>query len=92
MLSDLRFRLRSIFQRETVERELDAELRAHLERQIERYARAGLDPDEVQRRARLAFGGLNQIKEECRDARGVSWIEMTAQDVRYMLDGTQSHV
>jgi len=82
MLSDLRYRLRSLFQRETVERELDAELRAHLERQIESYTRAGLGPDEAQRRARLLFGGLDQIKEECRDARGISWIETTAQDVR----------
>ncbi len=39
--------------------------------------------EEARRRARLEFGGAEQIKEECRDARGVSFFETLAQDVRY---------
>jgi predicted permease len=85
MFSDLRYRLRSLFRRPEVERELDAELHEHLDRQAEVYTRAGLRPDEALRRARLALGGLEQVREECRDARGISWIEATVQDLRYAL-------
>jgi putative ABC transport system permease protein len=83
MFSDLVFRLRALFRRDTVEGELDHELREHFERQVSKYVAAGLAPDEARRRARLEFGGLDQIKEECRDARGVSFIETLLQDVRF---------
>jgi len=66
-----------------MEAELDEELRAHLEHQVEKYARSGLPLEEAKRRARLEFGGLEQVKEECRDARGVNLFETTIQDVRY---------
>ena len=85
MLSDLRVRLRALFRRGAVEAELDEELRFHLERQVEVYLRAGLPRDEAVRRARLEFGGLEQVKEECRQARGVSAVETAAQDLRYGL-------
>ena len=83
MLRDLLFRLRALFRRESMEAELDEELRAHLEHQVEKYLQSGLPPEEAKRRAKLEFGGLDQVKEECRDARGVSFIETTLQDVRY---------
>jgi predicted permease len=85
MWSDLRIRLRSLFRRRAVEAELDEELRFHLERQVEALAAAGLPHAEAARQARLAFGGLEQIKEECRQARGVSALETAAQDLRYGL-------
>ncbi len=85
MWSDLRIRLRSLFRRSTVEAELDEELRFHLERQVEALVAAGASPAEAARRARLAFGGLEQVKEECRQARGVSALETAAQDLRYGL-------
>jgi putative ABC transport system permease protein len=68
-----------------MEAELDEELRAHLEHQVEKYVQSGLAVEEARRRARLEFGGLDQVKEECRDARGVSLIETTLQDIRYGL-------
>jgi putative ABC transport system permease protein len=68
-----------------MERELDAELRFHIERQAEEYERAGVQPDEALRRARLEFGGVERIKEESRDVRGTSALETTAQDVRHAL-------
>jgi putative ABC transport system permease protein len=68
-----------------VESELDAELRAHLEHETEKHVRAGLSFAEAQRRARLDLGGLEQVKEECRDARGVNFVETTIQDLRYGL-------
>jgi len=66
-----------------METELDEELRAHLRHQVEKYVQSGLLVEEAKRRARLEFGGLDQVKEECRDARGVSLIETTLQDIRY---------
>jgi len=82
MLSDLNIRLRSLFRRAKVEEELDDELRFHLEQQVEKYMQGG---EAAQRRVRLEFGGVDQIKENCRDARGVSLLEALRQDVRYGL-------
>ena len=70
-----------------MERELDEELRFHFDRQVEEFVKSGMPPQEALRQARLAFGGLDQIKEECRQARGVSALETTIQDVRYSLRG-----
>ena len=83
MLKDLFFRLRSVFRRETVESEMEEELRFHSERQLEKYRNTGMSREEAQRRVRMDFGGLEQVKEECRDARGVSLLETLAQDLRY---------
>ena len=85
MLSDLLYRLRALFRRKSMEAELDEELRAHVEHQVEKYIQSGLTREEAARRARLEFGGLDQVKEGCRDARGVNFIETLIQDVRYGL-------
>ena len=85
MLSDFLYRLRALFRREPMEQELDEEVRAHLEHLAEKHLKAGLSREEAARRARLEFGGLEQVKEECRDARGVNFIETTIQDIRYGL-------
>jgi putative ABC transport system permease protein len=85
MWSDLSFRLRALFRRNAVEAELDEELRAHFENQVEKYVQAGATRQEATRRARLEFGGLDQVKEECRDARGVSFVETLLQDLRFGL-------
>src|SRR6266702_6227083 len=85
MLSDLRYRLRALFRRDTVEIELNQELHFHFEKEVEKYMRSGLTKEESRRRARLAFGGDSQIKEDCREARGTGFIETTLQDVRYAL-------
>ena len=66
-----------------IEEELDAELRDHVERQVADYVRAGMSAREARRRARLEFGGLDQVKEICRDVRGTRWIEETWQDLRF---------
>ena len=71
MLTDLLYRLRSLFRREKVEAEMDDELRFHYERQVEKLIATGLTRDEAKRQARLLVGGNEQLKEECRDARGV---------------------
>jgi len=58
------------------------ELRFHSERQLEKYLKTGNAPGEVLRRVRMDFGRLEQVKEDCRDARGVSLDETLAQDLR----------
>jgi len=67
MLSDLYIRLRSLFRRSKVEVELEDELRFHQEQQADKYMRAGMSRDAALRQVRLDFGGLAQIKEDCRD-------------------------
>ena len=83
MMIDLFHRLRSLFRRDRVDRELDDEMRFHLEQQIETYIGQGLTHDEAVRRARIEFGGLDQIREEHRDARGVALADDLARDLRY---------
>src|SRR5437879_7725210 len=85
MLNDLLLRLRSLFRKRTVETELEEELRFHFENQVSKLLQSGLTPAEAQRRARLEFGGMEQLKEEHRDARGVNFIETLLQDARYGL-------
>jgi macrolide transport system ATP-binding/permease protein len=64
MLSDLLTRLRALFRRNTVEHELDDELRFHFERHIEKLIASGVPAGEALRRARLSFGSSDLIKEE----------------------------
>jgi predicted permease len=85
MFSDLRIRFRSLFRRTAVTQEIDQELQFHLEQQMEKYLRAGLTREQASRRLRLEFGGLTQIQEDCREARGVSFVEHIGQDVRYAM-------
>ncbi len=74
---------RRLRHRERVENELDAELRDHVERQVAQHVRAGLSEREARRRARLEFGGLDHVKEMCRDVGGTRWIDETWQDLRF---------
>ncbi|MBS1877760.1 MAG: ABC transporter permease [Acidobacteria bacterium] len=85
MLADLFFRARSLFRRKAAEADLDDELRFHRERQLRKHLAAGLTESEALRRLRMEFGGLDQVKEECRDARGVRPVEILLQDVRHGL-------
>ena len=78
-------RFRSLFRRGQVESELDEELRDHLERKIEEGVANGLSAAEARRLALVELGGIEQNKEECRDARGLRWLEDCLQDLRYGL-------
>src|SRR5262245_2769754 len=83
MLSKLRTRLRALLSRSEMERELDEELRYHIDRQTEQNIRLGMNPEEARHAAQKAFGGVEQAKERSRDARGVRWLEELRQDLRY---------
>ena len=81
--SILLLRLRSILFRRNVEQELDEELRYHLERQIESYVAAGIEPEDARLAARRLLRDIEQRKEECRDARRVGWLQDLVADLRY---------
>jgi putative ABC transport system permease protein len=74
-----------LFRRARAEKQLDAELRFHLEQQIADYVAAGVSPEEACRRTRLEFGGIEQVKEECREVGAAPFVETLIQDVRYGL-------
>jgi predicted permease len=78
-----RMRARSVFNRGQVERELDKELRFHLDQQIEEMRARGLPPEEARCAALKRIGGLSQIQEECRDMRRTNFLEDLKQDLRY---------
>lgn len=82
MFEDLRFRLRALFHSESVEQDLDEELRYHYERQVEHLQNQGHMEAEARRLARLEFGTLDQRKEECRDVNGISWYETLYREFR----------
>ena len=77
--------LRRLFFRERLEADLDKELRFHFEFQVADKVRSGISESEARRLTRIEFGGIEQIKEDCRDQRGTMWLESLLQDVRYAL-------
>ncbi|MFI5228658.1 MAG: ADOP family duplicated permease [Gemmatimonadales bacterium] len=81
LLSDVRFRLRALFRREDVERELADELQLHVEIETDRLIAEGVPADEARRQTRLALGGVEQVKEATRDARGLVWVDAFRQDL-----------
>ncbi len=66
-----------------LERDLDRELRDHLERHVADLIRDGMSEADARRNAALTFGGVERVKEDCRDARGTRWVDDLVQDIRY---------
>src|SRR5262245_17197380 len=79
----LRLRLRSLLRRGSVERELDDELRYHLDRLTDEHLAAGMTPREARYAALRDMGGLDQAREECRHARGLRLLDELRGDLRY---------
>jgi putative ABC transport system permease protein len=79
----LRLRLRALTRGAAVDRELDEELRLHLDRLVEENLAAGMPPREARDAARRAFGPVTQITEDARESRGIVFVTTLAQDVRY---------
>src|SRR3982074_2582984 len=74
-----------LLRRRKMEEQLEKELRFHLDQHATELIAHGHDPEEARRQARLALGGPEQVKEECRNARGTRWLEDLWQDFRYAL-------
>src|SRR2546426_8558961 len=92
MLSDLYLSASRVRPPQCGGRPVDDELRFHFDRQVEKYLKSGLTRAEAVRQARLAFGGFDQVKEECREARGLFLLERSFQDLRYALRGMRQDV
>jgi predicted permease len=76
-------RLRSFLHPNEADEEMKEELRAHLEQQINEDIARGMSPEEARRSAMRAMGGVTQIEQQCRDARGGSLLQDFNQDLRY---------
>ncbi|MFL5615561.1 MAG: ADOP family duplicated permease [Gemmatimonadaceae bacterium] len=83
LVARLRIRLRSLFARGAVEREMQGEMAEHLDRSIERLMARGLSRDAARAEALREFGNVAFLQEEARDAHGVRWVHEFAEDVRY---------
>lgn len=85
MLSSLLLRIRRLFGRSRLERELDEEMRYHRELSTRQHEARGVAPAEARRLAALEFGSVDRFKEEYRDASGVRLLEDAWQDLGYAL-------
>ena len=78
-------RLRSLFRRAQLDRELDAELRSHLDLAFERNLAQGMSPEQARHQAQVEFGGLEQTRQIYRERRGLPFLEAAFQDLRFAL-------
>jgi putative ABC transport system permease protein len=76
-------RLRSFFRKEPLDRELDTEIASHIEMAIEENVRRGLSPEDARRHALVQFGGVQQARERHRESRGLPWLDVLMQDLRF---------
>jgi predicted permease len=74
-----------LWRRTQMEEQLEKELRFHLDQHARDLIARGRHPEQAIREARIALGGPDQVKEQCRDARGTRWLEDLLQDLRYAL-------
>jgi predicted permease len=79
----LRLLLRSLFRRGRVEQDLDDELSFHLAMEASQQSRRGVADVDAERRALRSLDGYQQVKEACRDALRLGWLDTLARDVRY---------
>src|SRR5205085_99468 len=79
----LSVRLRSLFTRQRLERELDTELRYHVDMLVEQNIAKGMTPDSARREALRVFGTVEGVKDDVRDKWLSRLFETAAQDVRY---------
>lgn len=75
--------LHRLFHNDISDKQLDAELQFHLEQQIVDNLAAGMSPEEARRRAQMAVGGLEQVKQKTRDVHWENWIENVWRDLRF---------
>lgn len=87
MTARVRSLARALLRRDRFEDGMADEMAFHVDAYVADLLRAGVPRDEAQRRARAEFGGLDGLKEECRDARGLRLMNEVGQDVRYSLRG-----
>ena len=80
-------RVRALVRGASEDREMEEELRFHLDMEAQKHVKAGLSPSEARRHARMRFGGVERFKEEVREARGIRVLEDLGKDLRYSVRG-----
>src|SRR6202050_4571913 len=75
--------LQNLFRRTSNDQELDAEVRGYVDLLAEEKLRSGMTPDDARRAARIELGGIEQVKEDVRDARAGAWLDSLLRDLRY---------
>src|SRR5262245_40225019 len=85
LLHRLRSLADALLRRSRFESRMSDEMQFHIEAYVADLVRAGATREEAERRARVEFGGMENIREECREARGVGFVDTLRQDVRYGL-------
>ena len=75
----------SFFQSSRINREMEDELRSHIQHRADDLERSGLPRPEAERKAQIEFGGYQRFKEECREAAAVHFGETLLQDIRFGL-------
>lgn len=78
-------RLKGLFRTDRVEDDLSEGLQSHLQNEIEKNIATGMTPEEARYAALRSFGGVDQVKEQCRDVRGTRFLDELWQDLRYGL-------
>ena len=78
-------RIRAVFTGGRLDDDFDQEVASHLAMATEENVRRGMTPDEARRAAVVRFGGPMQIKEQQHDDRGLPFVDVTLQDIRYGL-------
>src|SRR5277367_3298638 len=83
MLSRMTNFLRNTFGKRRSERELDDEVRSYVDLLTVEKMREGMNPEDARRAARIELGGIEQVKEQVREARAGAWLDSLFQDLRY---------
>jgi hypothetical protein len=82
-LQRLARRVSAFFRKDSLDGDLDAEMASHLEMAMDENLRQGMTPEEARRLAMVRFGGVQQAREKQREARGLPFLDVLGQDVRY---------
>ena len=91
LLRSLSFQLSSLFRIGKKNRELDEEFQFHLDMQVEDFVKNGMDPEQARLEALRTFGGVEQEKENCRDAWGMRIADEIARDIIFALRQIRSN-
>ena len=82
-IRDLKLRMRALFAASRIERELGEELSFHVERETQKYIESGLTPADARARAIARFGSAALAADQCRDARGIAFVDGCVRDIQY---------
>src|ERR1700739_2182998 len=77
-------RLRSFFRKDALDHDLNDEMASHIELAMEEYMHKGMPEEEARRQALVRFGGVQQAREQHRETRGLPWMDVLMQDLRFI--------